>query len=294
MSASSLVAVTGGTGRLGQLIVKGLDQRGAPNRVLSRRPATKPSPSDAGSEWFHFDWDDPSTFNDAVRGVATLFVSTPFSVAPSQVQTFIDAAVIEGVQRIVQLSALDAARMPLLPLDAIARIVESSEVDTLVVEADWFMQNFLHEPLRPWIAAGEILGCAGDGAATMVDARDVAEVCAAALVSPATGRMTVTGPDALTMEETATIIADACGREVRYIDIAPRAFEVRLVSEGVPAVVAPVLVELFEHFGAPASAPTSDAVEALTGYRARSMANFASEYADDWSPLGARDGRNTN
>lgn len=284
---SGLIGVTGGTGRTGRLVTQQLVERGAEVTILSRTASTNP-------EYRTFDWNVPETYAAAFVDVAVLFVSTPFSIPVSSVAAVVDAAVAAGVRRIVQLSALDAAGMPSLPLRAVERVIERAPVETLVVEANWFMQNFIHEPLRTWIASGTLYGCAGEGRASIVDASDVADVCAAALLGASAnggGRLAVTGSTALSMADVAAVISRAVMHPVAYIDETPDAFGARLATADVPPPAVPILVDLFRHFGAPPSALVTDAIGVTTGYRPRTMSDFATEHADAWQTRDTADAR---
>jgi len=94
------------------------------------------------------------------------------------------------------------------------------------------MQNFLEEH-RGEVRDGVLFVPAGDGKTSFVDARDVAEVAAAALTEPGHGGRAydVTGPEALTYDEVAAVFSDVgetsrvCGPVVAEIclgDVPPR------------------------------------------------------------------------
>jgi uncharacterized protein YbjT (DUF2867 family) len=67
---------------------------------------------------------------------------------------------------------------------------------------------------------GVLRGPAGDGTASWISRRDIAEVAARLLSNPppASGALVLAGPESLTMDETAERLSRLAGRQLRYED----------------------------------------------------------------------------
>lgn len=278
------IAVTGATGRTGRLVVEGLTAAGASVRALSRRPDAIAWASDVTT----FDWADRRTHDAAVVGASTLYMATPFSVRPDDAAHLVDRAVVAGITRVVQLSAVGASAMTALPLGEVESVVEASPMVSVILEAQWFMQNFSHPPLATWIAKfDELRACCGDARTATVDARDVAAVAVQSILradQDLVGRRVVSGPEALTMAQVAEAIGTARRRPVQVGDMAPEDFGRALVGEGIPPPVATILVQLFAQLADPGNAAVSDTVRCLTGRPPRAIRAFVRSAVDHWIP----------
>ena len=115
--------------------------------------------------------------------------------------------------------------------------------------------------------AGVIYGASGEGRASLVDARDVAAVAAAALTEAGHEGQTymVTGPEALAKADVARIISKVTGRQVRYVNVSPEVMAENHHHLGWPHRWADELVAVEDLRVANRLATVTDVVERLTG-----------------------------
>ena len=185
-----LTLVLGGTGKTGRRIVERLANRGVPTRIASR--SAEPS----------FNWDDQSTWDAVLDGVATAYISyAPDLAIPGatdSIRVFVEKAVEHGVQRLVLLSGRGEEEAQLCE-----KIVQDAGIEWTVVRASWFNQNFSEGEFLDMVLAGEITLPAGDIPEPFVDADDIADVAVAALTEDGhAGQIyEVTGPRMLTFQE---------------------------------------------------------------------------------------------
>jgi len=213
------VLVTGATGTVGSRVVAALAAADEPVRAASRDATRARDSLDVASS-VSFDFEKPETWGDALDGVDEIFLVRPPQLSRvGPLTDFVDAAERVGVDHVVVLSVLGADKNPLLPHRRIERHVEGTGLNWTFVRASFFMQNFLEEH-RGEVRDGVLFVPAGDGKTSFVDARDVAEVAAAALTEPGHGGRAydVTGPEALTYDEVAAVFSDVLGRPVAYAD----------------------------------------------------------------------------
>lgn len=232
--------VTGATGTVGRQVVDALRTRRASVRALVEHAVEIPREFGASVAVVRGDYDDLGSLERAVAGVERVFLLTPPD--PRQVQWqqhVIDAAAWAGVRHIVKLSAYRSE--PDSPF-AIARWhaagearLRSSGLAYTCLQPQVFMQNLLRQ--APAVRdEGIVRGLAGTVQIGMVDARDVAEVAAAALLTDAHfGRTYVpTGGQAISYAEVSARLGAALGKPIRYVELDPDVLRQTLRDQGVP------------------------------------------------------------
>ena len=148
------------------------------------------------------------------------------------------------------------------------------------------MQNFCdaHLPLID----GAITVPTGGAAEAFVDAVDIAAVAVETLANPGAHAGAIyapTGPQALTVDEVAAIIAETTGQPVRHNDIEPDAWIAGAVAAGfVPADYAVMLRWLTGTIIAGKGARPNDDIEKVTGRPATSFRDFARRSTASWMP----------
>lgn len=222
------ILITGGTGKIGRRIAELLRGQGVAARPVSR--STTPP----------FDWSDPTTWRAVLEGVRSVYL-TSADVDQGPVE-FVSDAAQAGVERIVLLSARgistpgyfdeqDTLAAPFLRLeDAIVR----SGMRWSILRPGWFMQNFSEGDFLADIRAGRLQLPVEDGAATWVDAADIAEVAATLLTDGGfEGEvLELGGPEGLTVAQAVAIISRQSGSDVTYEPIPEDSYRERLRARG--------------------------------------------------------------
>ena len=280
---SKPILVTGATGTIGRDVARQLSGKGVAVRagVRDQAKAKKELPDIA---LVPFDFENEKMFSAALEGVEKVFLLPP--LLPNQLELmnrFVDAAKRAGVGHIVKLSAIgiDDETQPtaIKSHSANERHIRESGVAFTFLRPNSFMQNFItYFPPRngaiylPW----------GNGTASFVDTRDIANVAAKALTSDGHGGRiyTLTGPATLGIAEVALILSEVAGREFKYVDVPEAAARDGMLQAGVP----PWQVELVMELHAVNkqnrwSAVTSD-IEKVTGTPPTDFAQFAGDHAD--------------
>jgi uncharacterized protein YbjT (DUF2867 family) len=269
--------ILGGTGRTGSLLAKQLAERGRNARTAARHGAD-----------VLFDWDNPATHADALRGVDSLYLVTPVMrvTYADQVAAFLDLAEAAGVRHVTYLSAYGADDAPAqVDIKAVeADLAARTTITHTLVRPAWVMQNFADNHLP--VIDGAITVPTGRGTEAFVDAADIAAVAAETLLAPEVhsgARYSPTGPQALTVGEVAHIITTVTGQSVTHRDIAPEAWIDGAVATGiVPAEYAVVLRWLTGTIiTGHGSAPTDD-IEKVTGRKPTAFREFAQRNAHAW------------
>jgi uncharacterized protein YbjT (DUF2867 family) len=263
-----LVLVTGGTGKTGRRVAARLAERGVATRIASRS-------SEAA-----LDWNDAATWGPALQSVRSVYLAySPDLAIPGATDTiraFVDTAKANGVEQIVLLSGRgeDEAQ-------ACERIVAASGLRWTVVRASWFAQNFSEGEFLHMVVNNAITLPARDIPEPWVDINDIADVAVAALTeSGHDGEVyEVTGPEALTMAEIATLISEASHRPITYVDVPHEDFVTGLKAAGLPGDLIWLLGYLFDTVLDGRNSKAADGVERALGRPARSFRDYAERVA---------------
>ncbi|OWV78990.1 NmrA family transcriptional regulator [Rhizobium sp. R634] len=231
---NSEIVLVGGSGKTGGRILKRLEQRGLNVRAALRSSARP------------FDWEDRSTWHGALQGASSAYVAFQPDLAVAWAADAIGAlakvAIECGLDHIVLLSGRgeDGA----LRSEA---ALETSGIDTTILRASWFCQNFSEGAFLEQILAGRLQLPAGDIREPFIDADDIADAAVAALTEPRCRNKfyELTGPRALTFREAVGEIAAAAGRPIEYEQVSMADFTGGLAAAGLPQVLIDLLEELF-------------------------------------------------
>ena len=124
---------------------------------------------------------------------------------------------------------------------------------------------------------GVIRGPAGDGRVAVVAQDDIADAAAAVLLEPAAhvgATYTLTGPEALSLDEVAAILTAGLGRPVTYVrETVDEAYASR-ASYGAPRWQLDAWVSTYTAIADGEVAPVSDDIPRLTGHPATSLAEL--------------------
>lgn len=274
------ILVLGSTGKTGRRVVQALRERGAPVRPAGRSAEVR------------FDWDDDSTWEPALKGARAVYVvdrqDQPGAWdAEAEIGALTKLAVDSGVRRLVLLQARTTGLVGGKNLSAGEHGVRESGAEWTVLRPNWFFQNFDEGVLLDSVHAGELRLPAGDGREPFVDAGDVAEVAAAALLDDGHDGQVyeLSGARALTLAEAAEEISRATGRTVGYVPVSHDAYVAELVSYKVPADYALFVADLVGQIRDNLNSVPTDTVERVLGRPPRDFTDFVRQAAarDAWA-----------
>jgi uncharacterized protein YbjT (DUF2867 family) len=265
--------VVGGTGKTGRRVVKRLETRGLPVRVGSR--SGEPP----------FDWEDETTWAPALRDVAAVYVTyypdLAVPGAPATVCSFSKLAVESGIRRLVLLSGRGEPEAERAELSLREVVDAKADAEWTILRSTWFMQNFSEDYMLEHVLSGEIRLPAGDVPTPFLDIDDIADVAVAALTDDRhAGQLyELTGPRSLTFAEAAAEIAEATGREIRYVPVSLEEHAAEAAEHGVPAEVVELLTYLFSEVVDGRNADTTDGVQRALGREPKDFADYARDAA---------------
>ena len=314
-----MIAVTGASGRLGSRIAARLEKAGVKQRLIVRDGTRAPKLKDAEvavvSSFGHL-----PTMKTALAGVGTLFlVSAQDNMGVNQQAAkngltlpaydrlkehinAIDAAKAAGVKQVIYLSFLNAAEDAVFVLSRdhfhTEEYIRKSGLNFTFMRPCLYMENV---PLRV-SPEGIIKAPAGNGKAAWVMRDDIADVTTAVLLGEGHNGKTynVTGPEALTIADTAGKISAACGKPVKYVSITPEetrlkhnasgmeAFEKErrdLTGRGLEDFEVEIWTTHYTQIAAGALDVVSDAIPELTGHKAQSLDEYLRQYPESYKHI---------
>ncbi len=282
MAQSSAVLVTGASGQLGGQVATTLLDRGARVIAATRSPERLAHLSQRGAEIRRLDLDDPSTLEAAFLGIdRALLVSTDDLETPGkrlrQHSAAIAAAEKAGVRHLVYTSAPSPAPGLALLDDHFwtEQTLAASRLGWTILRNSLYADLLLGS-LPQAIATGVYAAATGPGARNYVTRSDAARAAAGALLDGFEGRrlLDVTGPEALTGADIASIASDITGKPVTFAAIEPDALRAGLTGAGLPPGLVAALVQFDVDASEGRHTVTTEAVRALSGQAPQSVRGF--------------------
>jgi len=283
-----MIFVTGASGNVGKEIVQHLLRRQASFRVGVRSAETGVTP--AGVNTVRFDFLDAGTYRSAVEGCDAVFLLRPPAISNTRktLNVFLDVARQCGVSQVVFISVAGAGNNPIVPHHAVEQHLRAGPAGWTILRPGFFSQNVggaYRDDIR-W--DDRIYLPAGSARVAFVDTRDIAEVAVNALMAPAAhlGKTyTLSGPEAISFQEIASMLTEELGRHIRYQPASIAAYFLHLLRRRMP--VMQILVESILHlslrFGQTQAVDKS--LSNLLGHPPGSMRDYIREHRSLWLRL---------
>ncbi|GAA4636296.1 NAD(P)H-binding protein [Actinoallomurus vinaceus] len=254
-----MIVVTGANGPLGRLVVDHLLTRipAGELAVSVRDPAQATRPADQGVRVRHGDFDRPKTLRDAFAGATTVLINatnygTASETRARQQAAAVDAALAAGAGRVVFTGWQDLDRCPLdfvRDFAAAEKLVATSGTGWTILRMLYGMAASLDRDVRSSMDTGTLTAPAGDARATPAAVTDLAEATANVLTESGHEGRTyeLTGPDAISWHDLASLASTLAGREIRYRPVSDEECRAQWAAAGWPA---PAIEMLIAYYGA--------------------------------------------
>ncbi|ADU37357.1 NAD(P)H-binding protein [Variovorax paradoxus] len=262
------ILVLGANGKTGGRVLDRLRAAGHAVRVGSRSAQPR------------FDWEDRTTWTAALDGVRAVYVAyQPDLCVPGAVETvtaFYDAAAEAGVERVVLLSGRGEPEAQ----DA-EKALQATTLDWTIVRASWFFQNFSENYFLDEIVAGAITLPQGLAPEPFIDADDIADIAAEALVDTRHSRKLyeLTGSQAFTFAEAIAQISAATNRQIDCNIISMDDYAKLLAEAGLPPDLSWLVIYLFTTVLDGRNTPIAHGVEQALGRPPRTFADYVARTA---------------
>lgn len=283
---SNNILVTGATGNVGFEVLRLLSERGYPVKAAVRSHSNSRINLPSDVESVEFDFEQPQTFEPALRGIHTLFLVRPPAI--SQVKKYIYPAIASaqavGVERVVFLSLLGAERIALVPHAKIEAYIKSLGLAYTFLRASFFMQNLSTTHCQDIRDNDEIFVPAGKGKTSFIDVRDIASVAVKVMTEPGheNKAYALTGSSALDYYEVADIFTNILGRQIVYINPSIFKFVWRMYKRGLKTELIVVMLGIYTTARLGLAARVTEDVRHLLQQAPISMEEFVRDYRASW------------
>ena len=246
-----MIAVTGATGQLGQLVINALLKTVAASEIVAlvRDPAKAQALSDTGVQVRRGDYNDKAALDRALQGVEKLLLISSSEVGQrtSQHRNVIEAAKAAGVQLIAYTSLLHADTSPLgLAAEHVEteKLLADSGLAYTLLRNGWYSENYLAS-VPAALQHGLFIGSAGDGKIASATRADYAEAAARVLtLDDQAGRVyELAGDDAWTLSDLCASLSALSGNTVAYQNLSEADFAAALMGAGLPEGFAKLLAD---------------------------------------------------
>lgn len=256
LAKNEILLVTGASGKFGRRVVEHLltTYHVPASQIIatSRKPESLADFASQGVTVRSADFDDAATLEKAFAGATRLLiVSTDALDRPGlrleQHVNAVNAAKTAGVAHLVYTSMPNPKEGSPIPFAGDHRGTEAAIVASglthTILRNSWYMEN-LAMSLPAALASGQWFVASGQGKTSHTAREDQARTAAAALASGETknATYTLTGPEALSADETAKIVSDVLGKPLQVIHLTPDQLKGGMIAAGVPEFLAPLFV----------------------------------------------------
>jgi uncharacterized protein YbjT (DUF2867 family) len=263
------ILVIGGTGKTGGRVAERLSNLNQNVRIGSR--SNNPS----------FDWDDPSTYSEALNGIdrayITYYPDLAVPGAKEAINTLTETALKAGLEKVVLLSGKGEKEA-----EACEEIVSNSGLNYTLVRASWFNQNFSESFFLDPILAGHVALPMAEVEIPFVDADDIAEAAVKVLLDDSYNNktITITGPSKLTFREAIQEISNQTKRSIKFQEITLDDYTKSMKDAGVPDDYIWLIGYLFkEVLGNAENQTVSNDIEKVLGRKAVDFSEFVKRTA---------------
>ena len=261
-----MIVVTTPTGQIGHQVLEDLLRRTDSVRAIVRDPARLPPQMRERIELVKGSHGDADVVNEAFAGAESVFwVVPPDPRAKSADAAYVDfsrpacaAFKTHGIKRVVGISALGrgapaAAHAGLVTASLkMDDLIASSGVHYRAVTSPSFMDNLVRQVESIKSQGIFALPIAGDLKQPSAATRDIAATAAGLLLDQSwsgVGSVPVLGPEDLSYNDMATIMAEVLGKPVRFQEIPGDAFKARLLQRGMSEAMAQANLDLWVAYG---------------------------------------------
>ncbi|WP_321435839.1 SDR family oxidoreductase [uncultured Bacteroides sp.] len=218
------IGVTGATGQLGRIVVEKLKERVSAESIVAL-VRTPEKALDLGVKARVFDYNKPESLAESLQGIDSLLLisGNELGQRAQQHANVIDAAKQAGVKWIVYTSVLraDTSTLSLAAEHLLTEAaLKASGVPYTILRNGWYTENYTGS-ISGAIAAGALIGSAGDGKIASAARDDYAEAAAVVLTSEGNvGKVyELAGDEFYTLADLAAEVSRQAGKNIPYSNL---------------------------------------------------------------------------
>jgi NAD(P)H dehydrogenase (quinone) len=286
MTTNDTILVTGASGHFGRSVLNHLitTYKVPASQIIAvtRKPETLADLAKQGVRVRTAGFDSPDLAKAFAGAKSLLIISTDALEAgrrlPQHLKA-VEAAKQAGVTHIVYTSMPEPDAASPIPFAGDHRGTEqaiaASGISHTILRNSWYMEN-LAMSLPSALATGKWHTAAGTGRISHTARDDLARTAAAVLASGTTDSKTytLTGPQALSTDETAKIASEALGKPIEVVHVTADQLGQGMAAAGVPAPVIPLFVSFDVNTAQNRMDMVTDAVKSLSGIAPQNLRDW--------------------
>jgi NAD(P)H dehydrogenase (quinone) len=244
-----MIAITGATGQLGQLVITQLLQKVPAHQLIAivRSPAKAANLSALGIQIRQADYQDSAALESALQGVEKLLLISSSEVGQrlAQHRTVIDAAKTAGVKLLAYTSILNAEESIMALAQehrATEHLIKAAGIPFVFLRNGWYSENYTAS-IPSALQFNALLGSAGSGKISLAARVDYAAAAAEVLVRDDQAGKTyeLAGDTGYTLADFAAELSRQTGQQIPYNNLPEAEYRAILQSAGLPDVIADLL-----------------------------------------------------
>jgi NAD(P)H dehydrogenase (quinone) len=244
--------ISGASGKLGRLSVEAALERVAPTELVitTRTPEVLSDYAERGVAVRFADFDRPDSLPRAFEGIERMFMVSASNATGKRYEQHdaaIGAARDAGMQRLV-FPSMPKVDDPEHPIGLVAaeyrdaeELLKRSGLAFTVLRNAPYAELHVIERFTPALTTGEMRINTAGGRAAFVARTDVARAAITAALADDeehVGRIyDITGPELLSFEQVARLLAEVSGRQLAYVEVDDATFAEETAAAGVPELM---------------------------------------------------------
>jgi NAD(P)H dehydrogenase (quinone) len=247
---NTMIAVTGASGQLGQLVIGGLIGRVPPSQIIAavRNPGKASSSQTFGVQVREADYTRPETLSTAFESVKKVLLISAADVHQrfEKHKAVIDAAKEAGVELFVYTSLLHADTSEMFLAEEhrqTEEYIQASGLPFVFLRNGWYLENHT-STLGKAVEHGALSGSSDDGRFASASRADYAAAAVVTLTHPLPGNKTyeLAGDQSFSMLDLASEVSRQLGRDIPYRNFSSEDYAAILLKFGLPQMTVDVII----------------------------------------------------
>ena len=277
------ILITGATGNVGFEVIRFLEKNGTPNTIIagvrSIERAKKLFEDFPKIDLVNFDFEQPETFDNALKGIDTIFLLRPPHISDIEkyVRPLIQKIKEHNVNEVVFLSVQGAEKSTVIPHNKIERLIQEYKLDYVFLRPAYFMQNLTTTLLEDIKTKRQIILPSGKAKFNWIDIENIAEAASVLLNRFSDYRnqaIELTGNENLDFFKVVDLLNASIKRPIRFSSVSP--FEFYKIKKKEGMIKGMIIVMIMLHFlpRFQKKPVISDYYEKITGKKPTSLSEF--------------------
>jgi uncharacterized protein YbjT (DUF2867 family) len=249
------ILITGATGNVGFEVVRFLEKNETPNAIIAGvrniERAKKLFKDFPKIDFVNFDFEQPETFDYALKGVDTIFLLRPPHISDIEkyFRPLIQKIKEHKVNEIVFLSVQGAEKSKVIPHNKIERLILEYKMEYVFLRPSYFMQNLTTTLLDDIKSKRQIILPSGNAKFNWIDIENIGEIASVLLNEFSDYKnlaIELTGNENLNFFKVVDILNASIKIPIRFSSVSP--FEFYKIKKKEGMVNGMIIVMIMLHF----------------------------------------------